>query len=163
MSGRLSRLEAAAGSSVSTGTESVLVEGWGQQFPSHSMDTVMFGPDGALYASAGDGANFNFADYGQAGTPLNPLGDPPVGVGGVQSPPAAEGGATRAQSPRRVSGPTVLNGKSYGLILSRAPPSPTIPSPPMQIPTLVGSWAMGSAIHFDLRSDLEPVNSGLLT
>ena len=110
VSGRLSRLEAAAGSSVSTGTESVLVEGWGQQFPSHSMDTVMFGPDGALYASAGDGANFNFADYGQAGTPLNPLGDPPVGVGGVQSPPAAEGGATRAQSLRRVSGPTVLNG-----------------------------------------------------
>ena len=110
VSGRLSRLEAAAGSSVSTGTESVLVEGWGQQFPGHTMDSVMFGPDGALYVSAGDGANFNFADYGQAGTPLNPLGDPPVGVGGVQSPPAAEGGATRAQSLRRVSGPTVLNG-----------------------------------------------------
>ena len=110
VSGRLSRLEAASGSNVSTGTESVLVEGWGQQFPGHSMDTVMFGPDGALYASAGEGASFTFADYGQAGIPLNPLGDPPVGIGGVQTSPTAEGGATRAQSLRRVSGPTVLNG-----------------------------------------------------
>ncbi len=110
VSGRLSRLEAAAGSSISTGTESVLVEGWGQQFPSHAMDTVMFGSDGALYVSAGDGASFTFADYGQAGIPLNPLGDPPVGIGGVQTSPTAEGGRTRSQSLRRVSGPTVLNG-----------------------------------------------------
>ena len=110
VSGRLSRLEVSSGSNVSTGTESVLVEGWGQQFPSHSMDTVMFGADGALYASAGEGASFTFADYGQAGNPLNPLGDPPVGIGGVQTPPTAEGGRTRAQSLRRVSGPAVLNG-----------------------------------------------------
>ena len=110
VSGRVSRLETSSGGNVSTGTESVLVEGWGQQYPSHSMDTVMFGPDGALYASAGDGAASNFADYGQAGNPRNPLGDPPVGIGGVQSPPAAEGGATRSQSLRRVSGPAVLNG-----------------------------------------------------
>ncbi|MEO7864023.1 MAG: PQQ-dependent sugar dehydrogenase, partial [Nitrospirales bacterium] len=110
VSGRLSRLETSAGSNVSTGTESVLVEGWGQQYPSHTTNTIMFGPDGALYASAGEGASFNFADYGQAGSPLNPLGDPPVGIGGVQSPPTAEGGATRAQSLRRVSGPAVLNG-----------------------------------------------------
>ena len=110
VSGRLSRLEVSSGSNVSTGTESVLVEGWGQQFPSHSMDTVKFGPDGALYASAGEGASWEFADYGQRGIPLNPLGDPPVGIGGVQTPPTAEGGRTRAQSLRRVSGPAVLNG-----------------------------------------------------
>ena len=107
VSGRLSQIEMSSGSNVSTGTEIALVEGWGQQFPSHSMDTVMFGPDGALYASAGDGAHFSFADYGQAG---NPLGDPPIGIGGVQTPPTAEGGATRTQSLRRVSGPAVLNG-----------------------------------------------------
>ena len=110
VSGRISRLEAASGSNVSTGTESVLVEGWGQQYPGHSMHTVMFGPDGALYASAGEGASFTFADYGQDGSPLNPLGDPPVGIGGVQTSPTAEGGRTRSQSLRRVSGPVVLNG-----------------------------------------------------
>lgn len=109
VSGRLSRLEMSSGS-VSTGTESVLIEGWGQQYPSHSVATVMFGTDGALYASAGDGAGFTFADYGQAGSPLNPLGDPPTEIGGVQTPPMAEGGATRSQSLRRVSGPTVLDG-----------------------------------------------------
>src|SRR5205085_9119203 len=79
-------------------------------FPSHTTDTVMFGPDGALYVSAGEGASFTFSDYGQTGTPLNPLGDPPVGIGGAQTPPTAEGGATRSQSLRRVSGPAVLNG-----------------------------------------------------
>ena len=110
VSGRLSRLEVASGRNVSTGTESVLIEGWGQQFPSHSVGTVMFGADGALYASAGEGAGFTFADYGQAGTPVNPLGDPPVGNGGAQTLPTAEGGATRAQSLRRVSGPAVLGG-----------------------------------------------------
>jgi glucose/arabinose dehydrogenase len=110
VSGRLSQLELSSGSNVSTGTEIVLVEGWGQQYPSHSMDTVMFGPDGALYASAGDGAHFSFADYGQDGNPLNPLGDPPVGIGSLQTPPTAEGGSTRSQSLRRVSGPAVLNG-----------------------------------------------------
>ena len=66
---------------VMTGSEQVLVEDWCQQYPSHSVGTVEFGPDGALYASAGDGASFNFADYGQDGSPVNPCGDPPGGVG----------------------------------------------------------------------------------
>ena len=52
----------------------------------------------------GDGASFNFADYGQGGgsagspTPANPCGDPPAGVGGTETPPTAEGGALRCQS-----------------------------------------------------------------
>ena len=50
-----------------TGTETVLVEDWCQQYPSHSVGTIAFGPDGALYASGGDGASFNFVDYGQDG------------------------------------------------------------------------------------------------
>ena len=50
-----------------TGTEQVLIEDWCQQYPSHSVGSVEFGRDGALYASAGDGASFNFVDYGQDG------------------------------------------------------------------------------------------------
>jgi hypothetical protein len=61
------------------------------------MGDLVFGPDGALYASGGDGASFDFADYGQYGDPLNPCGDPPVPVGGQQTLPSAEGGALRTQ------------------------------------------------------------------
>lgn len=107
ISSRLSRFTASGNAA---GAETVLVEGWRQQYPSHSTGQVEFGPDGALYASGGDGASFNFVDYGQDGNPLNPLGDPPVAVGQAQTPPTAEGGALRSQSVRRSDGPTLLNG-----------------------------------------------------
>lgn len=85
-----------------------LVDGWCQQYPSHSADTLAFGPDGALYASAGEGASFNFADYGQQG---NPCADPPGDAGTDLTIPDARGGSLRAQSPRRPDGePAVLNG-----------------------------------------------------
>jgi pimeloyl-ACP methyl ester carboxylesterase len=79
VSGRLSRQQAAG--NAMTGSEQVLVENWCQQYPSHSVGAVEFGADGKLYASGGDGASFNFVDYGQDGSPLNPCGDPPGGVG----------------------------------------------------------------------------------
>jgi glucose/arabinose dehydrogenase len=98
VSGRLSRLQASGNTMV--GAEDVLIEDWCQQFPSHSIGALEFGPDGALYASAGDGASFTFVEYGQAGIPTNPCGDPPVPVGGAQTPPTAEGGTLRSQDLR---------------------------------------------------------------
>jgi glucose/arabinose dehydrogenase/PKD repeat protein len=113
VSGRLSRLTAAG--NVMTGSEQVLVNDWCQQFPSHSIGTVMFGRDGRLYAGAGDGASFNNVDYGQygatyAGDQANPCGDPPAAAGTALSPPSAEGGALRSQSVRRTDGPATLDG-----------------------------------------------------
>jgi PKD repeat protein/glucose/arabinose dehydrogenase len=101
--GRLSRLEAAG--NVMTGGERVLIENWCQQYPSHSIGDLVFGSDGALYVSAGDGASFNFTDYGQDGNPLNPCGDPPGGVGATLTPPTAEGGALRSQDLRTAADP----------------------------------------------------------
>jgi glucose/arabinose dehydrogenase len=113
VSGRLSRLQAAG--NAMTGSEQVLVEDWCQQFPSHSIGAVEFGPDGALYASGGDGASFNAVDYGQYGTagsptPKNPCGDPPSGVGTTLTPPTAEGGALRSQDLRTSGDPASLDG-----------------------------------------------------
>ena len=95
VSSRLARIEAAG--NVMTGSEKVLIEDWCQQFISHSVGSLAFGLDGALYVSHGDGASFNGVDYGQVG---NPCGDP-----------TAEGGALRSQSLRRPpSEPISLDG-----------------------------------------------------
>jgi cysteine-rich repeat protein len=106
VSGRLSRLQAAG--DVMTGAEQVLLESWCQQFPSHSVDDLAFDADGALYVSAGEGANFFNIDYGQWGAPANPCGDPPGGAGTALSAPDARGGALRSQSLRRPLGEPVL-------------------------------------------------------
>jgi glucose/arabinose dehydrogenase len=102
VSGRVVRLTAegdhAAGGAL-TPQQDQLVEGWCQQFSSHSIGDLQFGPEGALYASGGDGASFSHVDRGQLGDPENPCGDPPN-----------EGGALRAQDVRTVADPTGLNG-----------------------------------------------------
>jgi glucose/arabinose dehydrogenase len=115
VSARLSRLTA-NGNTMVPGDERVLIEGWCQQFPSHSIGDLAFGPDGALYVSGGDGASFSTTDYGQlgatySGDKANPCGDPPSPAGTALKPPDAQGGALRAQSLRRpASQPNVLSG-----------------------------------------------------
>lgn len=81
-SGRLSRLTLTAAGT--TGPEQVLVEDWCQQFGTHSMGGLVFGPDGALYVSGGEGANQETIDHGQFGNACND--------------PADAGGALRAQA-----------------------------------------------------------------
>ena len=74
VSGRLSRLTAdSTGRRMVPGSERVVIQDWCQQFPSHSVGDLAFGPDGALYVGGGDGASFNYLDHGQTG---NPCGDP---------------------------------------------------------------------------------------
>ncbi|NUT34679.1 MAG: PKD domain-containing protein [Hamadaea sp.] len=97
VSARLSRLQISG--NVMTGSEQVLINDWCQQFPSHSIGDLKFGPDGMLYASAGDGASFNATDYGQFGSPVNPCGDP-----------SNEGGALRSQDLRSTADATGLDG-----------------------------------------------------
>ena len=93
-SARLSRLRASG--NVMTGSEQVLIHDWFQQFPSHTIGAINFGPDGALYASAGDAASFDFVDYGQVNNPGND--------------PANQGGALRSQDLRSPGDPTTLDG-----------------------------------------------------
>ncbi len=94
VSGRLSRLQASG--NVMIGTEQVLVEDWFQRYPDQPVGGLAFGPDGALYASAGDGASRAFVDLGQG---FSPSPDPP-----------SEGGALRSQDLRTPADPVALSG-----------------------------------------------------
>jgi glucose/arabinose dehydrogenase len=82
VSGRLSRI-------LPDGSEQVMIEDWCQQYPSHSIGSLAFGPDGQLYVSGGDGASFNWVDFGQGGGLINRCIDPDL-----------EGGALRSQDLR---------------------------------------------------------------
>jgi glucose/arabinose dehydrogenase len=111
VSGRLVRLTADGDHAVESSgapVEHLLVEDWCQQFSSHSIGDLQFGPEGALFASGGDGASFTSADYGQFGWPQkNQCGDPPAPVGGNEEPPAALGGSLRAQNVEDLDGSVI--------------------------------------------------------
>jgi len=104
ISGRLSRLTASGNVSVG---EQPLINDWCQQYPSHSIGSLNFGPDGFLYVSGGDGASFNFADWGQHVGNLSPT---MTGQANVCGDPLNEGGALRSQDLRSPSDPTTLDG-----------------------------------------------------
>ena len=89
--------------SVSTaGPPETLLSGWCQQFRSHSIGDLVFGADGALYVTGGDGAAAHAVDTGQLGHDYwgeNPCGDP-----------ADEGGALEAQDLVTAGDPAGFNG-----------------------------------------------------
>jgi glucose/arabinose dehydrogenase len=115
VSGRLVRLTAGGVGGNQAIAETPLLEGWCQQFSSHSIGDLQFDSEGNLYASGGDGARATTTDYGQFGWPQkNQCGDPPVPVGGDQTLPTAEGGALRSQD-LRTPNPLGLAGDPTGL------------------------------------------------
>jgi glucose/arabinose dehydrogenase len=100
----------------SAGRKKILInQQWCQQFTSHSIGHLAFGPDGDLYVSGGEGASYTDQDFGQLGgtgknpqAPVNACGDPPNPAGTPDQSPTAEGGSLRSQSPRRPAGQPVL-------------------------------------------------------
>jgi glucose/arabinose dehydrogenase/PKD repeat protein len=131
--GRLVRLTLQGDAAAVAASETVLVENWGQEFPSHSIGSLAFGPDGMLYVSGGEGASFDQVDYGNLTS--NPLREPPDPVGFQETAPTAMGGALRAQvvsSPDPKVFPTWFSGKVIRLD-PRAEPlldPMAVPAPP---------------------------------
>jgi PKD repeat protein len=169
VTGNLSRIPVNPATGVSTGGEQPLItDEWCQQFPSHSIGHLAFGPDGSLYVSGGDGASFGNTDWGQFGgganspTPANPCGDPPGAVGTALTPPGAEGGALRSQSPRRVAGHPVLLG---GDVLRVDPATGNgVPGNPMynsQNPSSNASRIIGYGLRNPFRFTFRPGTSEL--
>jgi glucose/arabinose dehydrogenase len=108
---RVSRLTAARSASgwVMTGPEKVLVQDGCAQFSSHSSGDVLFGPDGMLYASAGDGASFRGADSGQAND------GPGYPAKACPGDPANEGGSLRSQDQRSPGDALGIDGTIFKL------------------------------------------------
>ena len=154
ISGRVSRLQASG--NVMTGPEQVLVEDWCQQYPSHSIGSLAFGADGALYVSGGDGASFNFTDWGQDGSPVNPCGDPPGGVGAALTPPTAEGGALRSQDLRTSADPTGLSGTVLRINPDTGAP---LPDNPVTGPDTNARRIVASGLRNPFRFTIRPGTS----
>ncbi len=159
VTGRLTRLTASG--DVSTASQPLITD-WCQQYPSHSIGDLAFGADGFLYISSGDGASFNFADWGQDGSPVNPCGDPPGAVGGNLTPPTAEGGALRSQDLRTPADPVTLDGAilRVGLIGNSAP---TTRRARARTPTRAGSLRTASEIRSASPFAPVPMRSGPVT
>ena len=119
VSARLSRLQVSGNQM--TGPELVLVEDWFQQFPGQSVGDLAFGPDGALYASGGDGAHATLIDTGQL---TSPSPDPP-----------GEGGALRSQDLRTPADPVTLSGTLIRVHPDTGLPMPRTPTMTIGTPT----------------------------
>ena len=123
VSGKLTRLTLTGDST--TGQD--LIHDWCQQYVTHTVGDVVFGADGALYVSGGDGASWGGVDYGQGGLPPNPCGDPPGEAGTAPTPPSAEGGALRAQDLRTTGGPGVVGRHGRPRLAGHRPGPPRQP------------------------------------
>ena len=115
VSGRLSRLTASGG--VMSGPGGRTHRGLVPAIPEPFGRRPVFGPEGALYASAGDGASFTGSDYGQYGGTLAARRRPRTRAairrtpaGSALAPPTAEGGTLRSQDLRTSGDPVGLDG-----------------------------------------------------
>ncbi|MEM9565753.1 MAG: PQQ-dependent sugar dehydrogenase [Actinomycetota bacterium] len=107
VSGRISRLTLSGDVAI---TEQVILEDYCQEWTSHSVGDLRFGPEGALYATSGEGAFAGQPDWGQR-SGNNGCGDPPIPHGGTsQDAATAEGGALRSQDLRTPGDPVGLSG-----------------------------------------------------
>ena len=137
-----------------TGTEQVLAGSLGPAVSEPFDRSLHSAPTARSTSSGGDGASIRTVDYGQFGSPKNPLGDPPVAVGRRQSlrGPKAARCARRAPARSGRAGAS-LNGADHPRRSGRpATPCRTIRSRRAPTRTPAGSSPTGCAIPSGSRS-----------
>ena len=140
--------------------ETPIITDWCQQFPSHSIGDLVFGPEGNLYVSGGEGANFDTVDWGQFGTPdSTPVATRPAAWAERWTPPdgrrrvPASPGRPHSRGPdrpRRVDPQDRPRNRRSGSPATRSTKTPK----PMKTP--VGSSATASATPSGSRSGPGP-------
>lgn len=161
VSGRLVRIELDPETGIAVGgagspTQHVLVESWCQQYNSHSIGDIEFDSTGALLASAGEGANYTTADYGQF---ENPCADP-----------VGEGGSLRAQDVRTSADTTDYSGsiiridRNTGAALSdnplyKNPANPSVDNPDVRARRLL-AYGLRNPYRIEIRPQGDSVYIG---
>ena len=148
-SARASRGSPISGETMSS--EQVLIEDYCQQYAAHAGGGLAFGADGNLYVSGSDGSTAQFWDYGQKGSPVNPCGDPPGGVGADLTPPTSEGGRLRAQDLRTTADPTGLAGSLIRINPSTGAPAAGNPTGADTNAKRIVAYGLRDATHLAVR------------
>ena len=113
-----------------TGPEQVLVEDWCQQYPSHSIGQPRVRRRRrALRRAAATARASTSPTTGQDGSPLNPCGDPPGGVGGDAD--AADGRGRRAAQPGPADDRRPGRRSTARSSASTRPPAQALPDNPL--------------------------------
>jgi glucose/arabinose dehydrogenase len=84
-SGRLVRYRLEGAPPTVAGPARVLIDDWCLTGPNHTVGTIAFGSDGALYVGAGDGADGRDLDHGQFAQPASACDDAPSEGGSLRS------------------------------------------------------------------------------
>ena len=124
--------------------ERVLLNDWCQQFPSHSIGSLVFDRRGALLVGGGEGAYFGGTDTGQRGS------DP-----GVCGDPAGEGGALRAQDLRTAGDPVTLDGTIARIDPDTGAPAAGNPTSGSDNAGRILSYGLRNPFRFTLRPDTD--------
>ena len=149
-----------------TGSEQVLINDWCQQYPSHSVGTLLFGRDGTSTSAAATApASTTSTTVSRRTTPATrpiPAAIRPGGRHGAE-PTRGRGRRAASQSVRRTDGPATLDGAVLRIDPATGAACPATLLRLGRIPTRAASWPTGCATRSGSPYARAPTSSGSAT